>query len=145
MNCEECTLCCTMFPVNWLNKEMNTDCKHCNLGCMIHDTKPSECSDYNCMYAQVENVPKALRPDISGIIFDKMTDKIIYGMLDPKKNPSEIGKKQIGAFISQGFSVIMASSKKTENRYLINPAHDENEIRKEFTQCITNRYGRIRN
>ena len=143
--CGECTLCCFMFPVDWLNKPINTDCIHCNKGCTIQSTKPSECSDYNCMYAQVEGVSINLRPDKCGVIFDKITTRIIYGVLSPNNEVSDLLKKQIADFNVQGFSVIMASIKERNNGYFISPAHKEKHIRKEFDKYITKKYGSVRN
>ncbi len=143
MECGECTLCCTMFPVEWLKKPMNTDCQHSCKGCMIHDTKPKECSDYNCMYAQMDKAPVALRPNNCGIIFDKISDEIIYGTIDPKNKPSEIAKKQIVAFMDQGFSVVVADINKADNGFYINPLHKEEHIRRDFWKQVTD--GHIRN
>ena len=97
------------------------------------------------MYAQMEKVPVDLRPDNCGIIFDKITNKIIYGILNPEAEASETGKKQIGAFINQGFSVIMASIKEKDNGYFINPAHNKNDIKREFAKHLNKQYGHIRN
>ena len=145
MECGDCTLCCTMFPVDWLNKPINQDCIHCDKGCVIQDTKPAECSDYNCMYTQAKNISPNLRPDRCGVIFDKITTKIIYGVLDPNNEASEIVKKQIAGFNEQGFSVIMASIKKRNNGYFISPAHKEKHIKRDFNKYIMKKYGSVRN
>jgi hypothetical protein len=144
--CGECTLCCTLFPVKWLNKPPLTDCKHCILkkGCGIQDTKDDECRDFDCMYVQVGNIPIDLRPDKCGIIFEKWSDKIIYGTLDPNNEPSDMAKGQIQNFVQQGFSVVLASIKETTNKFFISKNHKEQDIRDEFYKLI-NTYGNLRN
>ena len=139
--CGECTLCCTMFPVKWLDKPPLTDCKHCvlNKGCSIQDTKEDECRDFDCMYVQVSNVPLELRPDKCGIIFEKYSDRIIYGTVNPKAEISDMGKQQVHAFNNQGFSVVLASIKEKNNGFFIAPNHNENEIREEFREELKNR------
>jgi hypothetical protein len=110
MNCGDCTLCCDLFPVKWLDKPANTKCKHCDKGCKIHDTKPAECRDFDCMYIQVENIPISLRPDNCKVIFEKLDDQTIHGTLDSKHELTEAAKKQIQSFIQQGYKVILGAS-----------------------------------
>ena len=145
MECGECTLCCDLFPVKWLNKPANTKCVHCDLGCKIHDTKPAECTDFDCAYVQMENIPIDLRPDKCGIIFEKLDDKIFYGTVNHNAKISDFGKGQINAFLKQGYSVILASLKEKEPKFFINEEHNEKEIRNEFTKHINLRYGTVRN
>lgn len=143
MKCGECTLCCDLFPVKWLDKPMNTSCVHCDIGCKIHETKPSECSDFNCAYVQMEKANIELRPDNCGVIFEKLSDNIFFGTLNPNTTLTEFGKKQVYNFVKQGYSVVLASIKKTTNKFFINENHIEEEIRKEFSNQLKVRYGNL--
>lgn len=136
LNCGECTLCCDLFPVRWLDKPPNSSCKFCEGGCTIHKMKPPECSDFNCAYVQMKKGNIELRPDKCGIIFEKLSDKIFFGTVDPKREPSDLGKRQAFNFVEQGYSVVLASSKRVGNLFLINKNHNEEEIRRELSERI---------
>jgi hypothetical protein len=110
MKCDGCTVCCDLLPVKWLDKPPNTACKYCDNGCTIQDTKPSECKDYNCMYAQVDGVPVELRPDKSGMVFEKHSDNEILAIQDARFQKSKIAINQIQEFRRQGFLVIIVTS-----------------------------------
>ena len=97
MECGDCTLCCDLLPVKWLQKPVNTVCKYCDKGCMIHETKEEECKEFNCMYAQVEDIPLELRPDKSHVIFEKHSDSSIVATLDARFKMTPIAERQIKA------------------------------------------------
>ena len=84
-------------------------CKHCDKGCMIHDSKPKECSLFDCMYLQVD-VSEELRPDKCKVIFEKLSDHVIHATLDSRFELKDIVKKQMDAFVKQGFTVILGAS-----------------------------------
>lgn len=136
MSCGECTACCTLFPVKWLNKGINTPCIHCDKGCLIQDTKPDECRDFNCAYIQSGATNEKLRPDNCGIVFEKVSDRIFYGTVIPEAKITDYAKGQVNAFVKQGFSVVLASLNETSNKFFINIDHDEYEIRNEFAEIL---------
>ena len=105
MECGECTLCCELLPVEWLNKPVNTVCQHCDNGCMIHETKDQECKEFNCMYAQENNVPEKLRPDNSKMIFEKRSGEFIVATQDARFEVSDIAKRQIQSLVREGYKV----------------------------------------
>jgi hypothetical protein len=108
--CGECTLCCDLFEIKWLNKPINTKCIYCDKGCKIYDSKPKECTDFNCMYIQVENISEDLRPDKCKVIFEKKSDTQILGTLDARYELTDMAKRQIVSFLEQGFEVKLVAS-----------------------------------
>jgi hypothetical protein len=139
LTCGECTECCYAFPIEQLNKPPNTQCKHCNNGCEIHDTKPDECSGFNCAYVQSKSNDENLRPDKCGIIFEKYSDNIFLGTVRTDMDVSDAGHRQIRSFLDQGYSVVLYSKHISELNYMICDRHDEDQIRAEF-QEIANGY-----
>ena len=117
MKCGECTLCCELFPVKWLNKPPNTICKYCNNGCVIHTTKPKECTNFDCLYILHKLKPE-LRPDKIGIVFEDITTKIYLGTYKISKVWNDpIVKEYIEYLNKKGISVLLSSF------------HNENEIK----------------
>jgi len=148
MECGDCTLCCEIFPVRWLDKPANSPCTFCDKGCLIHSEKPQECKDFNCAYAQSGSANIKYRPDKCGIVFEKISDRIFYGTLDPKKQIPDEGRNQIYAFNRQGFSVVLFSFHEKKPAFVVNQDHNVDEIRKEFyghLKKLKSRYGSFRN
>ena len=82
MECDECTVCYTLFAVD--------------------DEKPIECA-----YYQMEKCSEDLRPDKCGVIFEKIADDIYLGTIEPTQesiSPQMMG--QIGSFAKHGISTI---------------------------------------
>lgn len=140
--CGGCTVCCDLFPVPQLDKEANQKCIHCQGGCLIHETRPQACRDFNCAYIQ-SNSPEDLRPDRCGVVFEKVSDRIFYGTA--WKKMTERAQGQVRAFLGQGFSVVLATNVGGVPRFYISPEHDEAEIRSEFVEHLEARYGHVRN
>jgi len=143
--CGDCTLCCVVFPVKELKKTFNTPCSLlCSTGCSIYNNRPKECSDYYCAWVQEDNVTVELRPDKCGIMFTKLDERIMFGLIDPNNTPSEMGIMQIHAFVDQGYSVVMSSKHRKDNKFFINSEHKEEDIRNEFQIYIIEYYGDLR-
>lgn len=141
--CGECTACCDTFPVKWLNKPANERCIHaCAEGCGIHLAKPSECRDFDCMWLQSSS-PVSLRPDNCGVVFEKMSERIVYGTVF--KPLTKEANEQTHAFVAQGFSVVLVSSKDGSSRAICAPGHDQEEINLEFQSIVGERCGNLRN
>lgn len=116
MKCDGCTLCCELLNIPWMDSPADELCKHCNgKGCDIYDTAPKDCLDYQCSYLQMEQVSINMRPDKCGVIFEKLTNKLFVGNIDPKQTkPKEIVMKQITSFLNDGYSVILYHKKITK-------------------------------
>ena len=135
MDCDGCTLCCDLLPVPILNKKPYDKCVHCKLSkCLIHDHKPDFCESYDCMYAQVSDLPLELRPDKCWVIYEKINEEVIYGLQHPDRKPTKMAVKQAKDFIDQGFSVVI---KKKNNRMQIFLAEGHNG--KEVENIIINK------
>lgn len=107
--CDGCTACCTSFRIDWLNKPPNTECIHCDNGCTIHDSKHSECSDFNCAYIQSNVENDSLRPDKCGIIFEKIDDTTFFGTVIKDAKVTDVARRQMSNFVKQGFKVLLSS------------------------------------
>jgi hypothetical protein len=106
MECEECTVCCTLSVVPDFNKEVGEECIKCNNGCEIYGDHPQVCKDFECAYLQSKSNIE-LRPDKSGIMFFKKNEKIFVGILVPNVRVTELAKDQIKSFNMQGYSVVL--------------------------------------
>ena len=113
MKCDGCTLCCELLNVPWMDSPSYELCKHCNdNGCDIYDTAPKDCLDFFCAYTQMDKASIDLRPDKCGVIFEKITNKLFIGTIDPEqKGPADIVLKQISAFLNDGYSTILYHKK----------------------------------
>lgn len=67
--CGDCTLCCKILGVAELNKKAREYCPHCeiNQGCKIYQTRPKECSDFQCLWLLGE-IPEDLKPNKTGVM-----------------------------------------------------------------------------
>lgn len=105
--CGECTLCCTLCAVEDIDKAAGIECINCSDKCDIYENRPQGCRDFNCAYVQMPQVNIAMRPDNCGVVFEKMTDTKVLGMLDPKRDEYPHVKKQIELFKQAGYEVII--------------------------------------
>lgn len=72
--CGPCTACCTVCPVEGLNKPVYTDCHHLSgkptgPACLIYPDRPPECKSYQCSWFSGELGDKH-RPDRNGVVFE---------------------------------------------------------------------------
>ena len=130
--CGECTLCCELLPIKWLNKPANTKCSHCDKGCMIYDIIDDECGGFECAYYQMKKVHIDLRPDNCKVIFEKITDNVFLGTLHPDHELSDIIQGQIYAFGDQGFTTVILSSKWKKPKIFLGENHNEKQITEEI-------------
>jgi hypothetical protein len=131
--CGECTLCCVLLPIPEINKKAGTKCSDCTLkkGCNIYATRPKPCREFNCAYIQMSKVNIKLRPDHCKIIFEKVSQRIMFGTQDHRFEPTKAGTDQIKSFNSQGMSVIINSIGKNLFIHLAH-GHEAEEIHEEF-------------
>lgn len=69
--CGDCTLCCTVLPVNTpdFTKSAGEACGHLAAqGCGIHAVRPHICRTWFCAWRRVASMPDEARPDRSGIV-----------------------------------------------------------------------------
>lgn len=135
MDCSGCTLCCKLIKIDWMNSPAGEYCKECDqgVGCKIYDHIPKKCLKFRCAYNQMEKVSIDLRPDNCDIIFERLSEDIFIGTVDPDiRKLKDIVKGQINAFNLQGFSVILLNQK-IKNPHIY-PASNKN------IQSIWNRY-----
>lgn len=71
-SCGTCTLCCKAVPVAAVLKPRDRWCPHCQKGkgCAIYDTRPEECRHWSCLYLLDAQLPEALKPNRSHVVFD---------------------------------------------------------------------------
>ena len=126
--CGECTLCCKLLETHDMPSEIGVYCIKCdiNKGCKIHNERPKECRDYQCMWTQMENVPVALRPDKCGIIFDKIADDVITGRIEEGTMLNDLTMGQVNSFIREGFSVLIFRGR--DMKHFLNDNHTEEYV-----------------
>lgn len=107
MICGTCSLCCTLCSVADINKANGVACEYCADGCSIYDERPQGCRDFNCAYVQMKVVNIAMRPDNCGVVFEKISDVKVLGMIDPDRDEYPYAKGQIDVFKNAGYEVIM--------------------------------------
>lgn len=134
--CGECMACCTMLPIDAINKPANKQCWHCDNGCAIYDSKPQTCNDYECAYYQGKNLPLSLRPDKCGIIFTKKTDRIFSGVLVTGVPVNNAAKGQIKSFNEQGFSVILLCADDMSLKAVLAKGHEPEDIEYEYKEAV---------
>lgn len=63
--CGSCSLCCKVYNIAELGKDIGKWCKHCKpgKGCMIHDHVPSQCARFECLWRTEEKLPPHWKPD----------------------------------------------------------------------------------
>lgn len=114
MLCSGCTLCCTVLNIPSTDSPIGELCKYCNRGkgCKIYDTRPQECKEFKCAYAQVKGASINTRPDKCGVVFERVGEQIFIGTIDPNtKRLKSAANGQISSFLEEGFSVILFHSK----------------------------------
>lgn len=134
--CGGCTVCCDLFEVAELQKPANTQCKFCKKGCTIHSTRPQVCRDYECAYYQNDSAHIDLRPDNCKMVFEKMSERLFYGLQHPDYEITDVARSQIAAFVNQGFSVIVKVPSKISVDLFLAVQHDRAEIESEFREKL---------
>ena len=68
--CEDCRLCCKVFPLPVLDKLAGAWCRHIGaVGCAIHGPQtPEICRQYDCYWREHDDLPASWRPDRIGIV-----------------------------------------------------------------------------
>jgi len=76
--CADCSLCCKIMAIEELDKPAHSWCRHCKpkQGCQIHQTRPSECRTFNCLWLADEHLGQHWRPDRSKLVLTTSEDGI---------------------------------------------------------------------
>ncbi len=107
MKCDGCTFCCKVLPIPWMNSTAGKYCKECepNIGCKIYSNAPKECIEFECAYTQMERASINMRPDICGVMFNRLDD-IMVGTVDSMTLNSDVNG-QLDSFKKEGFSLVL--------------------------------------
>ena len=101
--CGECRACCYAFPLQ--DKPRRTWCKHSTpQGCACYKTRPSVCSNFECLYLGEESAPPFWRPDRSGIIITQRGEFRGHPILAFAECWDDALKDVIGQHIFRAFS-----------------------------------------
>jgi hypothetical protein len=76
--CGDCTLCCKVMAIEELDKPAGKWCRHCKpgCGCQIHDGRPGECRDFNCLWLVDQRFGPHWRPNKSKLVLTTSADGI---------------------------------------------------------------------
>ena len=76
--CGDCALCCKVMAIEELAKPAGQWCRHCKpgRGCQIHDSRPDECRDFNCLWLIDERFGPHWRPNKSKLVLTASEDGI---------------------------------------------------------------------
>ena len=142
MECGECTLCCKLVDIPWMNSPPMEYCDKCipGEGCSIWDNVPNDCKEYECAYRQMENISINLRPDKCHVIFEKLSGlNTFLGLLDHGYILNEDVKGQISAFNKDGFSVFISSFDNNTPLIVSGNGKASNEVYKEVQELLAKR------
>lgn len=138
MECGECTLCCELLNVPWMNSPAGHICKKCKIGkgCGIYNSSiPKDCLNYKCAYNQMEKVSINLRPDKCGVIFERLSDELFLGTTRDQLVLTEDLEKQIMIFNHEGFTVILHNLRGQKTIYKTE-YHSQEYVEKELNEVI---------
>lgn len=132
MNCDGCTACCTILPIEdtQLIKLENVTCTHCDKGCTIYESRPESCVNFECVYIQ-DGYSEEIRPDKSGVIFDKLTTRIYQALISRDRLDSwdtEPMRDYIRSLNDQGISVVVSDFKRGITEIRNAKEHDPNKV-----------------
>ena len=130
--CGDCVACCEVLKIDEIKKPAYTMCAYCDNGCMIHETKPKSCADFECAWYQTV-APIGLRPDKCGVIFQKRTDKIFTATVLKGREPTHMARAQVENFNKQGISVILVEKPLKAS---LAKGHNLQEVFKEYRQAL---------
>lgn len=95
--CGSCTLCCKVFTVDWLTppKVAGKWCQHCRpgSGCMIWQTVPQRCRDFECDWKTDAQLDDSWRPDRTGFVMFRQAMTNTYEITVDPGRPDAWRKK----------------------------------------------------
>jgi hypothetical protein len=84
--CGSCTLCCKVYHVPDIDKVAGKWCEHCKpgRGCGVHDARPAQCADFNCLWRTEEGLTPAWKPERAKMVLSIFPHTgFIYVQVDP--------------------------------------------------------------
>jgi hypothetical protein len=78
-------------------------------------------------------VGEELRPDKLHIIFEKISDRTIFGLQDPQYEPTELAKRQAFDFVRQGYSVFISHGSKNT---ILNEKGNREEVIRDVNEYL---------
>src|SRR5665647_396760 len=84
--CGSCTLCCKVYSIAEIGKAAGKWCKHCTpgKGCAIHESLPSVCATFNCLWRTEKALPPHWKPEQSKMVITIFPPNgFIYVQVDP--------------------------------------------------------------
>jgi hypothetical protein len=74
--CGDCSLCCKVMAIEELAKPAGRWCRHCKpgRGCLTHETRPSECRDFNCLWLIDQRFGAHWKPSKSKLVVTTSED-----------------------------------------------------------------------
>jgi hypothetical protein len=77
--CGGCTTCCTLLPVEALEKPPGVRCAHAcaGKGCAIYAQRPGDCRGFACTWLLDRSWPGTLRPDRCGFVVERTPDRTV--------------------------------------------------------------------
>ena len=131
--CGDCTECCTVLPIQEIQKHAGKTCENCVLskGCSIYATRPKSCVNFNCNYLVESSVPSVMRPDKSGIIFEFITENVMLGTrrfsrLDAWQDDATL--KYMRGLNVRGVSIILTSFSNAPKLYMLADGATEESV-----------------
>jgi len=115
VECGGCTACCDALEVKdiILVKPAGIKCPHsCDIGCSIYDNRPQGCRGFDCVYLLEQDSPLELRPDKTGVIFEKVTTKIFLALIKAESLETwdtPLIRQYIKQLNNKGISVVVSS------------------------------------
>jgi hypothetical protein len=84
--CGPCSFCCFLYPMRSLDKPEHSWCQHFakGVGCSIHATRPSECSDFQCLWTYAAPLDDRWRPDQCRFVMRPGPSNEVVIDVDPK-------------------------------------------------------------
>ena len=140
--CGSCALCCLIPVVPEIAKPINFWCAFCDTvtGCKIYNTRPQSCRTYFCLWYVNPQMPITLRPDMCGVIFEKLVDGHTYlALVDPKREYAW-KEAQVLAVITQlnkqGFSVVATSGMDKSNNTFLAPGKNLENLKADIIHTL---------
>jgi hypothetical protein len=84
--CGSCTLCCKVYHVPEIGKVAGKWCQYCRpgSGCTIHDTLPTQCREFNCLWRTEMTLTPDWKPERCKMVLSIFPlNGFLYVQVDP--------------------------------------------------------------